>query len=293
MLVTGTTSLHAQLLEGDAGGGDAYVNEYSLTGQTEDAPLASVSAGNLEGIAVSGNDLFTADRYSGTVGEYNLSTGQAINSSFISLPFSGSYGIAVSGNSLYVTNGGTLYAFDISGTPTAMWTANLGATGGVAVVGGNVFAIDNVGGSENNFGIAEINATTGALVTNSLVSNLYDTYGLTAFGNNLYVDSYGGGTIGEYTTTGQTVNAALVTGVPDGANGMAVDNNNLYVADIYQVQDYNATTGAYIRTINTGMEEANSVAIAPEPSSLWLILAGAMALAVVGYGRKAPRISAP
>jgi len=261
----------AQLFEGDAGGGDAYVNEYTATGQPIATPDISVgyAAGDLEGIAISGNDLFTADRYSGTVGEYNWTTGQAINSSFISLPFAGSFGITVSNNILYVTNNGTLYAFSISGTPTALWTDYIGASGGVAVSGSNVFAITN------EDGIGEYNALTGAVESANLVTGLYDTFGLTVSGNDLYTSSYGGGTVSEFTTSGQTVNATLISGIPDGANGLAVGGNMLYVADIDQVQEYNATTGSYVRTINSGMEQANSVAfVAPEPSTWTLLWSG-------------------
>jgi hypothetical protein len=262
----------AQLLEGDAGGGSAYVNSYTLDGTPIASPLAHVQAGDLEGIAVYGNNLYTADRYSGTVGDYNVSTGQPIDTSYITLPFAGSYGIGAANGILYVTNNSTLYAFDITGPPVALWTVSgLGTTAGLTITGGHVFVIN---GDESNGGIAEINALTGAVESPHLVTGLYDTFGITTDGTYLYTSSYAGGTISKFTLSGQIVNANLVTGIPDGANGLAVTGGNLYVADIFDVLEYNAATGAYIRTINAGMEQANSVAIVPEPRAIALVLVG-------------------
>jgi len=50
--------------------------------------------------------------------------------------------------------------------------------------------------------------------------------------------------VSKFTTSGQIVNANLITGIPDGANGLALSGNMLYVADISQVEEYDATTGA-------------------------------------------------
>ncbi len=265
----------AQILVGDAGGGAAYVNKYSAAGAVINSPLAHVQAGDLEGIAASGNFLFTADRYSGGVGEYNLTTGSVINATYISLPFAGSYGIAVSNNLLYVTNGSSLYAYNIAGAPALVWTvAGLNGTGGVAVAGANVFVVANTNNTSSNV-IGEYNALTGATVSASLVTGLYDTFGITAAGNNLFTSSYAGGTVSEFTTTGQTVNANLITGIPDGANGLAVGGNTLYVADISRVLEYNVTTGAPIATITSGLSQANSVIVVPEPAAhalLWAAL---------------------
>src|ERR1700734_92450 len=71
-----------QILVSDTGGGSGYVNEYTLSGQEIAAPLVRTE-NDLQGIAVSGNVLYTADFYDGTIGEYNIATGQPINSSYI------------------------------------------------------------------------------------------------------------------------------------------------------------------------------------------------------------------
>jgi hypothetical protein len=45
-------------------------------------------------------------------------------------------------------------------------------------------------------------------------------------GSNIIVANFGAGTIGEYTTSGATVNAALISGL-NGPFGLAVDGSNL------------------------------------------------------------------
>jgi hypothetical protein len=260
----------AQLLVGNAGGGSGYVNAYTLDGTPIALPLAHVQVGYLEGIAVYGNHLYTADLDSGTIGDYNVSTGQPFNTSYITFPSGPSYGIGAANGILYVTHNGTLYAFDITGPPVALWTVS-GFYDGLTITGGHVFAIN---GSVSNGGIAEINALTGAVESPHLVTGLYDTFNITTDGTYLYTSSYAGGTISKFTLSGQIVNANLVTGIPDGANGLAVTGGNLYVADIFDVLEYNAATGAYIRTITGGIDQALSVAIVPEPRAIAFVLVG-------------------
>jgi hypothetical protein len=147
-------------------------------------------------VAVSGNDLFVASTsfspiantsvYPGTVGEYNATTGAAINASLIPYdnsgsqfdPFTGlpSYpvGLAVSGNDLFV--------------------ANWGQTNGTTV--------------------SEYNATTGAGINASFITGLHGPSGLALSGNNLFVVNNVGGTVGEYNaTTGAPINASFITGL--------------------------------------------------------------------------------
>ncbi len=58
---------------------------------------------------------------------------------------------------------------------------------------------------------------------------------MTISGNNLFAagrDSSLNPIIGEYTTSGATVNANLIPGVPNGINGIVVNGNNMFVANI-------------------------------------------------------------
>lgn len=262
----------AQLLVGNDGGGSGYVNSYTLDGTPIALPLAYVPAGYLRGIAVYGNHLYTADLDSGTIGDYNVSTGQPFNASYITFPSGGSFGIGAANGILYVTNNGTLHAFDITtGPPIALWSVAVDSYHGLTVTGGHVFVIN---GDLSNGGIGEINALTGAVESPHLVTGLYDTFDITTDGTYLYTSSYAGGTISKFTLSGQIVNANLVTGIPDGASGMAVTGGNLYVADLFDVLEYNAVTGAYIRTIAGGSDGAFSVAIVPEPRAIALVLVG-------------------
>jgi hypothetical protein len=263
----------AQLLVGNTGGGSGLVNSYTLDGHPIALPLVRVGSGFLEGIAVYGNHLYTTDLDSRTIGDYNVSTGQPFNTHYITLPVQGSYGIGAANGILYVTNDGTLRAFDITepGPPVALWAVSVDSYSGLTIAGGHVFVIN---GSESNGGIGEINALTGVVEKPHLVTGLYDTFNITTDGTYLYTSSYAGGTISKFTLSGQVVNANLVTGIPDGASGMAVTGGNLYIADIADVLEYNAATGAYIRTFAAGSDIAVSVAIVPEPRAIALVLVG-------------------
>src|SRR5471030_2567459 len=53
----------------------------------------------------------------------------------------------------------------------------------------------------------------------------------TARGQDIYVSDLLSGTIGEYTTTGGTVNASLITGLTPYTFGLAVSGNDLFVAN--------------------------------------------------------------
>jgi hypothetical protein len=71
----------------------------------------------------------------------------------------------------------------------------------------------------------------------------------------IYV-AYGGTTIGEFTLSGNLVNANLVTGLHDPI-GVALYNGNLYVANGKNIGEYDATTGAVINpSFITGLQAA-------------------------------------
>ena len=53
-------------------------------------------------------------------------------------------------------------------------------------------------------------------------------FSATAWGGDIYVTNYGTGTIGEYTTSGGTVNARLVSGLSQ-PEGIAVSGSNVFV----------------------------------------------------------------
>ena len=101
-------------------GFEPNVNEYNMAdtigpnGFLGDAATIAYFGGfeNPQSLLLSGNILYIADTESGAVGEYDATTGEAINSSFISL--NSPSGLALLGNDLYVTslNDGTVGEYD-------------------------------------------------------------------------------------------------------------------------------------------------------------------------------------
>src|SRR5438093_140081 len=85
---------------------------------------------------------------SGTVGEYNATTGATLNASLVS-GLSGAYGIAVSGGNLFVVNNGTNtieeYNATTGATVNAALVSGLPFSFGIAVSGGNLFVVNNAG----------------------------------------------------------------------------------------------------------------------------------------------------
>jgi DNA-binding beta-propeller fold protein YncE len=117
-----------------------------------------------------------------------------------------------------------------------------------------------------------------------LITGLNNPADIAVSGSNLFVTNQGNGTIGEYTTSGATVNASLITGL-SGPGGIAVSGSNLFVAN------YNAgTIGEYTisgATVNasliTGLSNPDGIVIVPvpEPGTGLLVMAGLLGLAMV------------
>lgn len=94
--------------------GNSTVGAFNLATGTAAAGFTTITVmGNPRGVALYGNDLFVTTGY-GTVGEYNATTGQVINASFIT-GLSTLGGLAVLGNRLLVANegGNTVGAYGI------------------------------------------------------------------------------------------------------------------------------------------------------------------------------------
>jgi hypothetical protein len=165
-----------------------------------------------------------------TVGKYNITTGGALNASFIT-GLNGPIGLALKGNILYVA----------STNNRGIYSAAVPIMGGAGTVG-------------------EYNATTGEPLNVSLITGLDFPFGLAIKGNTLFVVNRGAGTVGEYNaTTGQALNANFITGL-NAPTGILVNGNTLFVANpapdladgivadllpltFGKVGEYNATTG--------------------------------------------------
>jgi hypothetical protein len=106
--------------------------------------------------------------------------------------------------------------------------------------------------------------------------------GIVVSGNNVFVASYGNGTIGEYTTSGATVNASLISGL-NHPNGIAIIGNDLFEVNygVGTVGEY-TTSGATINpSLISGLSSSAwgiAVEAAPEPSSCVLTALGSCLL---------------
>jgi hypothetical protein len=197
-----------------------------------------------------------------TIGEYDATTGAAINASLVS-GLNDPIGIAASGGNLYVAEyqSGTIGEYNATTGATVNASLVSGLTNPVyiAVSGGNLFVTNQGAGT-----IGEYNATTGATVNASLVSGLNSPGGIAVSGGNLFVTNQGAGTIGEYdATTGAAINASLVSGLnyPD---GIAVSGGNLFVVNqtANTIGEYNATTGATVNaSFVSGLDTPLGIAV--------------------------------
>jgi hypothetical protein len=163
------------------------VSEFNATtGAVENASLVnlrsldSYSSAPTD-VAVSGNDLYVASAVSGTgsfvVGEYNATTGAAINASLVTgAPYSGEDAfLAVSGNDLFISNSGlgTVGEYDAT-TGAAINSAlipDLNEPSEIKAYNGDLFIAIYAQANTGKGGIAEY-TTSGALVNASLVSGL-------------------------------------------------------------------------------------------------------------------------
>ncbi len=201
-----------------------------------------------QGIAVSGDDLFVTNTDVGTIGQYNATTGATINASLIT-GLSAPEGIAISGGDLFVTNfqNGTISEYTTSGAlVNASLVTGIDTPESIVASGGDLFVTSFGTGT-----IGEYNATTGATINGSLATGSLggEPLYIAVSGGDLFVSDEYAGTISEYTTSGNLVNASLVTGV---YGTIAASGGYLFVAkdgiggtDTSSIAEY-TTTGTLI-----------------------------------------------
>jgi len=189
-------------------------------------------------------NIFVTNFTGNTIGEYNATTGAAINASLIS-GLHGPQSVAVSGGHLFVANfnTGTIGEYTTSGaTVNASLISGLNFPAAIAVSGGDLFVV-NAGTSAGTGTIGHY-TTSGATVNAHLISGLNSPSDLALSGGDLFVANFVNGTIGEYTTSGATVNAALVSGL-NGPNGLTASGGHLFVANVGNGNNGAGTVGEY------------------------------------------------
>ena len=102
--------------------------------------------------------------------------------------------------------------------------------------------------------------------------------GIAVSGNDLFIASFSSQehsyVIGEYTTSGSTVNASLITGF-DASQGIAISGNNLFVSNTGDgtVGEY-TTSGATVNTsLISGLGTPYGIVISPVPEPSTIALA--------------------
>lgn len=236
-LVGAAGSAHGQIYLTNLAFGYDSIGEYTTGGTTVNATLVSSGLSGPYGLAVSDSYLFVTNITAGTVGVYTTS-GAVVNSALIS-GLNAPTGIVVSGPNLFIAENG---AQKISEYTTAGALVNSSLISGfsvpaLAISGSNLFVANT---TDNTIGVY---TTSGQVVNASLVSGLVYPTAVAVSGSELYVAdrgtgvdtghgiSYSGtGLIGEYTTAGSVVNAALVTGLSY-PGGLALDDSDIFVTN--------------------------------------------------------------
>jgi hypothetical protein len=252
------------------------VGEYNLDGTTVNA---SFIPNQISAVAISESNLFTTTfgngTTTGTIGEYNATTGDPLNVPLIG-GLADPTSLAISGTTIFVSNynSGKIGEYTTSGeTVNSSLISNLVHPTMVVVAGTDLFIAEQSGV------IAEY-TTSGAAVNTSLISGLSGPSGIVVSGSNLFVVNSDNNTIGEYTTSGAPVDAMLVTGlhIPQ---GLALLGNDLFV-----VNQGNGTVGEYTTSgeivndsLVSNLLHPFSIVVVPEPST-WALLLGGLGLLV-------------
>lgn len=258
----------AQIFVTDAVG---TVGAYNSDGSVVNASLITGLAHPV-GIAVTDTNIFVANYNNGKVGKYNLD-GTVVNASLINQGF-GTIGVAISGGYLFVVNrpGGTVGKYNFDGTVVnaSLISVPGGTIWGIAANDSNIF----VSRSESFAGIGKYNLD-GTVVNDRLITLGGNPVGVALSGENLFVANQGPN-IGEYTTTGGTVNAALITGQPGTPTGIAVSGTRLFLTNntTGKVGEFDTSGNPVNTSFITGLVQPEGIAVlnpVPEPSALLLL----------------------
>jgi hypothetical protein len=252
------------------------IGEYTTSGATVNASLVSGLTSPF-GLATDGVNLFVANPL-GIIGEYTIS-GATVNASLIQY---GGPPLVVEGNDLFAPDGiHTIGEFTTSGDSVNDYAVSgLNQVRSLAAEGDDLF-VANVASQSNPY--PPKGARTGAITTfigeyttsgatvNASLIPAGDYSALALEGTDLFVADATDGTVSEYTASGTLLNASLISGLDD-PNSLVVQGNDLFVAN------YNGTVGEYTTsgdTINptliSGLGNISALVVIPEPGTLGLL----------------------
>ncbi len=255
-----TSTAHGQIFVLSTPGQTNVIGEYTTSGETVNASLIQCSVSHATpglsggGLAYDGNGHLLVRNADG-IGEY-MTSGAPVNTSLIS-SLNGASSVAVDDEYLFVAyspfeGSAVIGEYTTSGAPV---NAKLISGDGGSGVGydlksdgnGHLFTVNEYGG------ITEY-ATSGATLYFSLVTSSGPTFAtaLAVDGNGyLYVATtlaYTNFTIAKYTTSGELVNASLISGPTNAVADMALDGNG----SLFLLGGYSGSGGTVAQYTTSG-----------------------------------------
>ena len=217
-------------------------------------------------VGIAHSQIFVSNFTSSTVSEYSLS-GTQLSPSLIS-GLLNPIGLTTDGSHLFVPvvtgNKASIGQYDLSGDP--LNTSLIpNAEGPVAISGDDLFVQDVTRPSS----IGEY-TTSGATVAAPAISIGEDEIlGIAVEGNDVFV-SYisvppingvsSEFTIGEYTTSGTTLHASLISGLGF-VGGLAVQGNDLFLSNDQGFISEYATDGTFLKTLVPGLDDPTTLTL--------------------------------
>ena len=242
------------------------IGKYTISGSIVNPSLISGLNTPL-GMAISGTNLFVADV--NRIGKYST-TGAIINSNLIT-NLSNPVGLLVINTNLFVTfnSTGKIGKYTLDGVEIdASLISNLDSPVGLATDGTNLF-VANYGSHSNPsnpMGTIGEYSSSGTAIAPVLVNGLGGANFISIIGTNIYIVKNELSVIGQYTTSGATVNASLVTTSGHNFSGIAtVPIHNPAPPPAIGITTYSnqpvviwpASSGNYVLQTTTNLESGN------------------------------------
>jgi len=281
--------VHGQIYVESGSSPNATIAEYDgYSGAPINTSL--ITGLNLGNIFKFDNILYVTQGNLHTLGEYDATTGAAINASFITGLRGQPDTVIRSGNILYTAGNtgltGTLGLYDaITGAQIASQPVT--EIESLAILGNTLYV--GCGAVIGQESIVTFDATTGGLINNHFIANLWEPTSIVAIGNTLYVADSNNKIETYNATTGAAINTSFVTGVSsESALALSSGNQLLYATDYYDntVREYDPVSGATINSnVIPGLSGPIYIAAGiPEPSSVAFV--GLGIIAIFGCGRQ-------